>query len=115
MPKQHRLVGKVITGYDIPKDRQSITFDGPEPVTLTVSADCCSYTWIESLDNPAALMGRVLSVEDRDMPDLGSVDGEHHKGPDVVSYYGMMIVTENGHCLIDYRNDSNGYYGGNLD
>ena len=28
--------------------------------------------------------------------------------------YGVKITTDKGHIVIDYRNASNGYYGGNL-
>jgi hypothetical protein len=34
---------------------------------------------------------------------------------DVVAYYGLKITTETGIAVLDYRNDSNGYYGGSLE
>ena len=49
------------------------------------------------------------------MPNLGDIDGKHHAGVDVVAYYGVKITTEHGRCTIDFRNDSNGYYGGWLE
>ena len=70
---------------------------------------------MEDLDDPQALLGTVQAVEHLEMPDLGSVDGKHHSGVDCVAYYGLKVTTENGRCTIDYRNDSNGYYGGSLD
>lgn len=123
-----KLVGKEIVGYKISEDRESIIFEiaaaerynGPkgksycqaEPVVLTVYGDCCSQSWIESLDTPANLIGTVQSVEDLDMPNLGNVGTKHHPDVDQIRYYGLKIVTDKGHCVIDYRNDSNGYYGG---
>lgn len=52
---------------------------------------------------------KVIAVDDLEMPDLGDMDG-----CDVVAYYGCKITTDKGVIIIDYRNDSNGYYGGNL-
>jgi len=46
------------------------------------------------------------------MPNLGNIDGVYRKNPDCVAYYGLKITTEKGRAMIDYRNDSNGYYGG---
>ena len=31
---------------------------------------------------------------------------------DTVAYYGVKITTTRGIAVIDFRNDSNGYYGG---
>ncbi len=42
------------------------------------------------------------------MPDLTPGDGGETK------YYGCKITTDKGHIIIDYRNESNGYYGGDI-
>lgn len=54
--------------------------------------------------------GTVRAVEHIDMPDLGSTNEDA-----CIAYYGMKITTEKGRCVIDYRNSSNGYYGGSLE
>ena len=33
---------------------------------------------------------------------------------DVLQFYGFKITTTRGVCVIDFRNESNGYYGGEL-
>jgi hypothetical protein len=43
------------------------------------------------------------------MPDLGEMPDR-----DVVAYYGLKVTTDKGEMVVDYRNDSNGYYGGSL-
>jgi hypothetical protein len=106
------LIGKTITAVFLASDKKAIRFDvaGDEPVIAKADGDCCSDTWIESLDTPSLLIGGVVvSVEDLEMPDLGQ-SGEF----DVLAYYGCKIATTKGACVIDYRNSSNGYYGGNL-
>lgn len=97
------LVGKTITSFTLKDDGDSITFHCAEgDVTFGTYGDCCSYTWIESIDTPEALRGRVQHVEEIPMPDRGNVDGLRHKDVDQVAYYGLKIVTEHGHAVLDY-------------
>lgn len=108
------LIGKEIESFELQEDGGRITLNikGGPPVVLAVRGDCCSISWIESIDDEAALLGTVQAVEEIDMPDLGNIDGTRHNGVDQVSYYGLKITTNKGRAVIDYRNDSNGYYGG---
>ena len=111
------LKGKTITAYELEKSGDYIVFtmnDG-SMVRLNAYGDCCSTTWIESLDAPDALLGTVKDVREIDMPDRGNIDGKRHKDVHIVQYYGIKITTNKGRCVIDYRNDSNGYYGGSLE
>lgn len=115
------LIGKTITAVYLAEDGGAIRFDveGAEPVIARADGDCCSYTWIESLDAPEALIGTVTAVVDIDMPDLGTEasqtnEKDRYYDADCISYYGCKITTDKGSCVIDYRNESNGYYGGNL-
>jgi len=64
------------------------------------------------MDDPQALLGTVSAVEDLEMPDLGNIPGKYREDVDEVQYYGLKITTDKGRCTLDYRNDSNGYYGG---
>lgn len=48
------------------------------------------------------------------MPDLGNIKTEHCEHPDCIRYYGLRIVTDKGRAVIDFRNNSNGYYGGSI-
>ncbi len=111
------LVGQTITGYELVQGGERITFHllNSAPVTLYAVGDCCSQSWIESIDLPSNLLGKVVSVEDLFMPDLGDIGTLTHELVDVVQYYGMKITTNRGSAVIDYRNDSNGHYGGSLE
>jgi len=106
------LVGKTLTAIHLAEDKEALKFDveGGESVVARCDADCCSYTWVEHITLPAlGFPCKVLSADDVDMPDLGDVPGM-----DCVQYYGFKIETDKGDILIDYRNESNGYYGGEL-
>lgn len=109
--EQNILVGRTITAIKIAEDKEALLFvTDAGDVRVRCDGDCCSYSWVESIELPAlGFPAKVLSAEDVDMPDLGDMEGH-----DVVSYYGFKIDTDKGVILIDYRNDSNGYYGGNL-
>jgi hypothetical protein len=114
--KKHVLEDKVITGISLAPDRESIRFDMEDGfIVAYVRADCCSYTWIEHVELPAlGFPAQVISVKDLDMPDVGD-NSEFYKDPDVLAFYGLQIHTSRGEIVIDYRNDSNGYYGGSLE
>ena len=114
---QRALLGKTITGFTLSPTGERIIFElaNSSPVILVAEGDCCSTSWIEHVDAPDCLIGTVNAVNEIDMPNLGNIDGQRHTGVDVVSYYGLKITTEKGICVLDYRNDSNGYYGGSLE
>src|SRR5512139_2478478 len=87
-------------------------FEDGGHVYWRVEGDCCSYTWIEGIENLGS-KGTVLSITN---------DGAMSGGPkstgdnfDHVRYYGLTLKTEYGRLIIDYRNDSNGYYGGSME
>lgn len=107
------LIGKVITAVKIAKDRQAILFVTQDSeLVVRVDADCCSYTWVDSIELPAlGFPATVISVESLELPERPSI---FHGDGDVIAYYGCKIITDRGEIIIDYRNDSNGYYGGNL-
>jgi len=58
------LVGKTIRSVALNEDNTEITFvTDTEPVTLVARGDCCSQCWIESLDDPEALLGTVTAYQ----------------------------------------------------
>lgn len=109
---QNPLIGKKITAVYLAEDQHALKFDieNDEPMIVLVDAECCSHTWIEYIENPENLLGIVTKVEDLDMPQE-FYDLEAYE---CISFYGCKIYTEKGSCLLDYRNESNGYYGGSL-
>ena len=105
---EHILLG--LTLLAVSWDEDSITFTTQEKgdITARTEGDCCSYSWIESVELPARGFPCVVQeVREVDLP-WPTPD----RSFDVLSDYGLRIVTNNGDIDIDYRNDSNGYYGG---
>lgn len=106
----HPLEGKTITGILIAEDKEALKFETTEGDVIAIAyGDCCSTTWVEHVDLPArGFPALVQSVESLELnSDLDTRDGE-------LAFYGLKITTNNGDIIIDYRNESNGYYGGDL-
>lgn len=108
---EHPLLHKIITKIELADDRYSIRFtlDDGEEIIARCYAECCSDTWIESVINHDAAVGSpVLRVVALDLWERKISECNW------VTFYGLAIETANGRCTIDFRNSSNGYYGGEL-
>lgn len=109
--KEHILVGRTITNVLLAEDKKAMLFktDGGD-VIARADGDCCSSTWIEGVETPAAgFPAKVSAVEN-----LSGLPEEQGEYGEVTAHYGCKISTDKGDIVIDYRNASNGYYGGNL-
>ena len=106
------LVGKILKGVMLADDRKALRFalaDG-EYVVAQIDGDCCSDSWVEGIELPAlGFPCVVLEVNDLGLAVRYVL---HEEG--VTAMYGCQIKTSSGDMVIDYRNESNGYYGGNL-
>lgn len=81
--------------------------DGTE-ARFDVFGDCCSSSWIEHLETPVDLEGATLMAVSSAWMDT------KENAYDVVKSYETTFVTDRGAISVEYRNSSNGYYGGNL-
>lgn len=102
------LVGKKILSISLDKqsDRLTINTDAGLFVFRT-DGDCCSRSWFEGLIVPAKIEGAIVtSVEEIPM-DEASV-----KPWEWIKIYATELRTTAGIVTIEYRNESNGYYGG---
>ena len=81
-----------------------------------VEGDCCSSSWFNDILGVQNLLGQtVTAVERVDMPeppaDLVNPQGYSY---DCLQDYGIKLTTLLGYCDVIFRNESNGYYGGDL-
>jgi hypothetical protein len=74
--------------------------------------DCCSTTWIEHLEVPRLPPKKGALITAVEQIDMGSEDSKEH---DCLAFYETRIKTTAGEVVVEYRNSSNGYYGGSLD
>lgn len=109
---ENPLIGKTIVAIQMTTDKKAIRFalEGGAEVVARADGDCCSSTWIEHISLPVlGFPAVVVEANDIEMPDLGTPDDA-----ECVAYYGFKVQTDRGPIVIDYRNESNGYYGGDL-
>lgn len=115
--KKNQLVGKVVRAVYVANDDAAIRFDvdGEDPIVARCDGECCSTTWIEDVIGVEALIGTpILRAEDVSLPDALHTKTKTDHYEEEMAYYGFVIDTAQGRCLIAYRNSSNGYYGGSL-
>lgn len=109
----------MITGADILRGRTIIALfkceDDDTVLKLETSdgnfqanayGDCCSRSWFEDVNLVATLPASVVDVVDRAMPP--ALEDEWK----TIVFYGHTIKLSTGYIDIEYRNESNGYYGG---
>lgn len=125
--KLKSLVGKIIDRLELNKDSDEFTihFTDGLYVKFGVEGDCCSHSWIEHLEAPNDVQDAVIT----DISDGGGIAWDNHEcvegkdsygylintcGHDCLQVYNTKFDTDKGSIILEYRNDSNGYYGGNL-
>lgn len=110
---ERTLVGKVIKSVWINPHKTEFTLrceDGDH--SFEAYGDCCSSSWIEHITGVTSLTGaKVVSINDVDIETI-----EEHPEHECLQIYSTQIVFESPHepIEIEYRNSSNGYYGGSL-
>ena len=112
MTNKNVLIGKTLNKVELASDKKAIRFtiENEETVVAKCDGDCCSSTWIENVEMPAGgLPAKILDAVELDLPDQTQTD-EY----EVIAFYGLKLITDKGDLVLDYRNESNGYYGGNL-
>lgn len=125
-----RMKGKVIDSVEIIREPHEhghrfsdyVIFrfqDGTEQYFM-VEGDCCSFSWIEHSTIPDDIKGAVFLGfedldEDRGVPTPPQVDYEgKSEYVECVRAYQSLFHTTRGSVVVEYRNESNGYYGGEI-
>lgn len=109
--KPHVLVGKTLTGIKIADDKEALLFQTTEgDIVARADGHCCSRSWVEHVELPALGFPALVTAAE----DIDYERQEDDPELDCVRFYGFKIATDRGEILVDYRNSSNGYYGGSL-
>lgn len=78
-----------------------------EYLAYRTNGDCCSETWFSAINGATVLDDQtVIDVVEREAADAPGTRQDEDQ------IYGYTLVTAKGHCDIEFRNSSNGYYGG---
>lgn len=115
------MTGRTLVSVSLENNKQTLVFkftDGEK--RFGVEGDCCSESWIEHLELPGDVAGLeiidileapVLDQTDNDsMNPVGELGREH----ECLQVYQTVFRTAKGDISVEYRNSSNGYYGGYL-
>jgi hypothetical protein len=74
-----------------------------------VEGECCSRSWIEHMEFPSDIKGATL-LSVHHSPITVTELAEY----DILKVYETCFRTDKGDIILEYRNSSNGYYGGEL-
>lgn len=95
-----------------------LALDDGRALRLWLDGDCCSSSYYTDTTQFDELIGATIqSVEERDGESHAGLDAEAaktDKDRDAVSWHFLVFATDKGHVTIDWRNDSNGYYDGDV-
>lgn len=108
------LVGKHVWSAALNDDGELVVefMEGGTPAVFRPEGDCCSSTWIEHLTVPRGIRGAAITaVKDAEGTDPTPEEEAQHE---CLAVYASAIVTDKGEIVVEYRNSSNGYYGGFL-
>lgn len=108
------------------EDHDLLAFVTPEETFYYVcEGDCCSTSYVEHWDGIAAFMpkdgqlAKIIAVESISMDEVqAKINEEDKENEDTIyhdnciSVYGLKFITTFGQSTLEYRNQSNGYYGG---
>jgi hypothetical protein len=115
------MVGKVLRSVSLENDKGKIVFafaDGSSQ-SFGVEGDCCSHSWIEHLELPGSIEGATVTgfeedqMDDTDDP-VKNPATEYGREHESLQVYSSRFKTDRGEIVLEYRNSSNGYYGGYL-
>lgn len=111
------MFNRPLASIKLGTDKSDITFrfqDGASQ-RFYVEGDCCSTSWIEHLELPGPIEGAVILSMNDSAPVTQDHDA-HDKdyGQECISVYNTVFATNKGEIILEYRNASNGYYGGYL-
>ena len=111
------IVGRVVASVRVDstkteKDTFTMTFAEGDSLICGVEGDCCSNSWIEHMEAPKDLAGAVVLAVEESAVVSNTVEDDSDDA--LIQVYQTHFRTTRGDVSLEYRNSSNGYYGGNL-
>lgn len=109
------MAGRELARVVVDPDKMSIGFEFKDGGCqgFVVSGDCCSRSWIEHIEFPLEDGCAGLVVTEIVQVHMGNIEHDGTKF-DCLQAYETRFRTAKGDIVLEYRNDSNGYYGGDI-
>ena len=121
------LLGRKLTSVKLVDHGQRIlfSFETGDAVGFAVEGDCCSSSWIEHLELPCDDVAglEIIGIYEDGTTDLTDDEAANpliksgtyeHREHECLVHYQTAFRTAKGDIVLEYRNSSNGYYGGYL-
>jgi hypothetical protein len=111
------MLGRKLLSVAITDDGEVVTFEFQDGFSrsFAVGGDCCSCSWIEHLEMPNDVAGATLLSVQESAPITQDHDAhDEENGDDCIQVYNTSFRTDRGEIILEFRNSSNGYYGGYL-
>jgi len=109
------LLNKIIKNIFISEGESHIKFilsDNSEMIYAT-NGDCCSETWFSDFTGIDCLINEeIFEIEELELPYDGEMLLAQRSRQEEDKLYGYCFKTQKGYATLEYRNSSNGYYGG---
>lgn len=110
--------GKTIDGVQVTRghghtkslDRIAFFFDDKTNAVFETEGDCCSQSWIEHYEIPKDIKGAMVTR----ITDVQKKEKWDNEDSELTRFYETRFKTTKGEIVLEYRNSSNGYYGGSL-
>lgn len=108
------LTARVIKEIWIHEENDIVAFittkDGTEETLYYVcEGECCSHSYIQHWEGIDSLIGATIKKVD-----VIEMDEVKDSNDERTLVYGVKFVTNKGRSTLEFRNTSNGYYGGNM-
>ncbi len=109
------LAGETIKEVLLSGDGEYMAFvTEDDTFVFHMDGDCCSRSWVEHTSGLHELIGKeVLRIGSVDMSEFDKRASED-EWDDFIRHYKEFLKTRAGQFDIEYRNSSNGYYGGEI-
>ena len=78
-------------------------------------ADCCSESWIESIEGVNSLLNNKINSVTKIESNNITKNWVPNPPTQFLLAFAYELKTDKGCCIIEFRNESNGYYGGDLE
>lgn len=114
---EHNVIGERAT-YRAPDDILTLIADDGRKVELRLTGDCCSSSYFEkrSVEDVQALVGQTLlevesvasNISDKKVE--STEENDYNGG--TFQYHAVKLSTDKETIVVDWRNESNGYYDG---
>lgn len=105
-------IGRKIATVELDEDKEVLTLALSDGTLIgRAEGDCCSHSWVEHLTVPPDVAGATIQGYS-ESDEVEENRGEEYSDSELTQVYHSAIQTDRGEIIIEYRNESNGYYGG---